>query len=219
MNQLSVCENHKKFSEMTKLAKKTRNKGALRSQRLLTEAFFEILSEKPAKRIKVTALCDRAGVSTPTFYAHYQTIEEIPYYFYVEKWLTSLTSFLDDLINDDIPAAEINRRTSEWVLEYWIKEIETYKCLKAAGMEGVLLRLFRIGTKEAILRVVSENPDNLPESVVEYVMAISSNIMFTTFDHWVKTGKGISSQEVLELMSFVVNWDSFSNMIERYKDS
>ena len=53
---------------------KTMQKEDLRvkkTKRVLTEAFFKLLNEKPFEEITVNELCDRADVRRATFYKHY----------------------------------------------------------------------------------------------------------------------------------------------------
>ena len=52
-------------------------RSALRSKRLLREAFVELLREKDYARITVTELVERADLNRSTFYAHYNDISNL----------------------------------------------------------------------------------------------------------------------------------------------
>lgn len=49
-------------------------RSAIRSRRLIREAFFELLQEKEFERITVTDIVNRADLNRSTFYAHYPDI-------------------------------------------------------------------------------------------------------------------------------------------------
>ena len=61
--------------------KEKRNRNAIRSKKLIRQAFLELLHEKPFEKITVTNLVERANLNRSTFYAHYPDmlgiIEEI----------------------------------------------------------------------------------------------------------------------------------------------
>ena len=52
-------------------------RSALRSKRLLREAFSELLQEKDYGRITVTEIVERADLNRSTFYAHYTGIDDL----------------------------------------------------------------------------------------------------------------------------------------------
>ena len=49
-------------------------RSAVRSRRLIREAFLDLLREKPYEKITVTDIVRRADINRSTFYAHYQDI-------------------------------------------------------------------------------------------------------------------------------------------------
>lgn len=53
---------------------KKRNRNALRSKRLIRQAFVELLREKTFEKITVKELVERADINRSTFYAHYPDI-------------------------------------------------------------------------------------------------------------------------------------------------
>ena len=48
-----------------------------RSIGALADALLELVSEGRGLDVTVSALCERAGVSRPTFYQHFTSVEEI----------------------------------------------------------------------------------------------------------------------------------------------
>ncbi len=54
-----------------------KNRNARRSVSLLREAFAELMAEQPYDKITVTAVTQRAGLNRGTFYAHYDSIDDL----------------------------------------------------------------------------------------------------------------------------------------------
>ena len=56
---------------------KAEYRSAVRSRRLIKQAFADLLQEKPLDRITVTDVVQRAGINRGTFYAHYADIPDV----------------------------------------------------------------------------------------------------------------------------------------------
>lgn len=84
-----------------------RNKNAVRSKRLLVEAYVQLMQTMPSEKITVTALVNEAGLNRSTFYAHFDRVEDILEYI-GEDIVESLTQTLsklkqEDVLNDPLP--------------------------------------------------------------------------------------------------------------------
>ena len=53
---------------------------AIQSQNMITDAFFELLSQQSYDSITVTALCEKAKVGRKTFYRNFETMNDIIMY-------------------------------------------------------------------------------------------------------------------------------------------
>jgi AcrR family transcriptional regulator len=56
---------------------KAEYKNAIRSKRMIRQAFIELLQEKDLQKITVTDIVSRADINRGTFYAHYQDIRAV----------------------------------------------------------------------------------------------------------------------------------------------
>ena len=56
------------------MAEKKEYRSAIRSRKLIRQAFYEILREKNFEKITVTDIVKRADVNRSTFYAHYPDV-------------------------------------------------------------------------------------------------------------------------------------------------
>ncbi len=204
------------FMEVTKMAK---NQGAIRSKKLLTQAFFDLLKENPNRRIQIKELCSRAGVARPTFYAHYQRIEDIPWNYYSDHFLETLSSQIESSLEKKYPINELYLSITEWSFEYWGNQLERYLSLINAGMESVIFDLFREGTKLYIEKsgiARKENPDPIfLESYASHV----ANKMHTVINLWVKTGMEKSPEQMAKIAIFLGSPDDFEKIINLYNEN
>ena len=53
------------------------NKTARQSQELIAEGLFRLMDRKPFSQIRITELCQEAGVGRKTFYRNFQTKEDV----------------------------------------------------------------------------------------------------------------------------------------------
>ncbi len=89
---------------------------------MIMEAYVELLSEKPAEKITVTAIVNKAGLNRSTFYAHFSCPNDVMDMLeqrLVEDLLNSLKKFdLDGLMNDPGPLLEIVSARIEARMDY-----------------------------------------------------------------------------------------------------
>ena len=79
---------------------KTKYRSALRSKKMIQEAFLELLKEKEINKITVTDVVNKADINRSTFYAHYSDIRAITEEMeneVIEKMLELLKKF--ELVN------------------------------------------------------------------------------------------------------------------------
>ena len=63
-----------------------KHKTAVKSQRIIAEAFFSILKEKSYYDVSVKEICSKAGISRQTFYSLYGTKEDVIRFYLAETF-------------------------------------------------------------------------------------------------------------------------------------
>ena len=53
------------------------NRRVRMTKRMLKEALLELLEHKPLEKVTVTQVCARADVNRSTFYAYYESVEQL----------------------------------------------------------------------------------------------------------------------------------------------
>ena len=133
---------------------KKENRNALRSRKLIRQAFLELLIDKPVEKITATDIINRAGINRSTFYAHYpdakglldEILDDIGSIF--QKLLLNIdfSSFFDD----PMPILQM-------VIDFLNENQNLYKMLSRSRMApGVLDSL-----KRSLIQQVLSCP-NLP---------------------------------------------------------
>ena len=99
------------------MSDKERNRNALRSQRLICEAFVELTRERGKGRITVADVCRTADVNRSTFYAHYDNVDDLQEKIYDETlagfgdWLAEVLEAgdgsADAFLADPMPALRV----------------------------------------------------------------------------------------------------------------
>lgn len=136
------------------------NRNALRSKRLIREAFTDLLREKEFSKITVTDIVTRAGINRSTFYAHYPDVRGLVESFEddaVAKMLGILDDFeFGDFFADPLPLlSRINDHVEEGAGFYraMLAEVgsgSVFRRLRSAFTE-------RMATDEGIPRQVRES--------------------------------------------------------------
>ena len=152
---------------------KKRNRNALRSKRLLVEAYEELMQIMPAEKITVTAVVDRAGLNRSTFYAHFTDVEDIleyigsniahklseimneldcrrtlydplPMLMRVSEFIEERKSFYTKVVRLN-PSGRLIYNLKEILIDYLAKDINTVRSFAAEGEFYINLRFIAGG--------------------------------------------------------------------------
>ena len=108
------------------MPEKKEYRSALRSRRLIRQAFLELLREKPFEKITVTDIVKRADINRSTFYAHYPDVRGL----------------IEEMINDIIERS-ISLISQMDILEIFQDPMPFLSSLIALGNENIeIYRLF-----------------------------------------------------------------------------
>jgi AcrR family transcriptional regulator len=124
------------------MGEKAEYKSAIRSRRLIRQAFIELIQEKDLEKITVTDVIIRADINRGTFYAHYQDIRAVIEQIeneVIEKMLDILREFHYDNFFEN--PMHLLLKISSWLEE----DLEFYKVLiNSRGSEQFLIKLKNI---------------------------------------------------------------------------
>lgn len=138
----------------------------------LSEALLKLMEKKPFKEIKVSELCEKAGVSRVSFYRNFNLMSDI------------LVRYLSDSMDEWWK--EFVKRTDEEVLEtFWTEVLQQYK-----KNEKLILLIAQNDMsyiiKDQIFASCGPRDDQTVEE--QYVRAVIAGAVYGVVDQWIKTG-------------------------------
>ena len=194
------------------MANKKGNRQIERTRKAIVNAYLALLQESPSKSIKISAICDRANISRPTFYNHFQTKDEI--------LLTYLDEILDEMFIEyrdvqlkDKEVASINFISASTQFFFlWQSKANLYKLIKNVQAEDLLIsKLKDHHLKTYYIIAVHKYPLDDP-TILDYFIAHISYVFFSVLDQWMKNGMKRTPQEMGELLAIL--WTHWNLLIE-----
>ncbi|GKX65277.1 TetR/AcrR family transcriptional regulator [Inconstantimicrobium mannanitabidum] len=155
------------------MGNKAEYKSAIRSRKLIRQAFIELIQEKDIEKITVTDIITRADINRGTFYAHYQDIQAVMEQI-IDELISKLKEFLSEFhyknfFKNPLP---LLLKISNWIEE----DFELYKILiNTRGAEEFLIKLNDIFVK------LMETDSDIP-------MHIKKTSKFTIHAHFIAGG-------------------------------
>ena len=192
------------------MAEKKEYRSAVRSRRLINQAFLELLQEKSFEKITVTDIVKRADINRSTFYAHYPDVRGM------------VEALMNHAINKSLELiAELDFQ------ELFTDPIPFLTELISIGMENLELSRL-LGSSDYALRQVEEMKTIMMKNAVTTVgipeEIRSSNVfqiqisffiggILNTFQQWLQGNLVCSTEEILEQIAHLIlsNADTYRN--------
>lgn len=148
----------------------------------LTEAFLELLAEKPVSDISICELVDKAGVGRASFYRNFQCKEDIVKRILEEKtheWGSEWDRKQNEPLSEQI----------RMMLSHFEKNRSFYKLLNDRGLSYLL--------KDAVIRFWGPKPEY--DMITAYSSAFAAYVLYGWIDTWFQRGMQESPNEIAEL--------------------
>lgn len=194
------------------MANKKGNNLTVKTRQALTAAYIELLEEKPTQKISITEICTRADLTRPTFYAHFQSKDDI---------LIETAREILQPIYREFRAYQFNAQSSSAVqlaqnfFRIWKANATLYRLLKIAGVE----HLVRAEYQTTIHRIYvngAEGSTLLDSSMGEYVISFLVGGPFLILDQWMERGMKEAPEEMGEFISMLLDSASLERVYEKY---
>lgn len=150
-----------------------------RTYTLLLQALTELLEEKPFEEIRVTDLCDRAGVHRSTFYAHFEDKHHL------------LTFAIQELMDIFVPQpSSTERDTFQYALrrvfKYFLKNREMYTLLFLDPRNASAKQLFRNEYVRAFHLFMKRRYSGAPVSDINLYSRYFIGGLLAVVDYWLE---------------------------------
>ena len=192
------------------MAEKKEYRSAVRSRRLINQAFLELLQEKPFEKITVTDIVNRADINRSTFYAHYPDVRGM-----VEVLLDNTVSKTVSLI------AELNFDTLftdptpflTKLLSIGMENMDIYRLL---GNSDYAMR--QVEAMKLIFMEKALTADSIPgeirrSSAFQIQINFFIGGILNTFQQWLQGNLVCSPEEIMEQIASLIhsNGSSYRN--------
>jgi AcrR family transcriptional regulator len=163
--------------------KLVRNRQAKRSIISLQEALLDLMEEQPYHKISVTDLSERSGLTRSTFYAHFQTKDEL-----LESILEEiLDQFFGYLYERDVnnPDSESDLEINIKFFKIWKEYAETINLLRAIDIDCLLIKKFKVYWLEHSQKHLALQNPGWPLALGEYLANYLSYSFVGILRQWV----------------------------------
>jgi len=136
------------------MPQKKEYRNAIRSRRMIREAFVELLHEKPFEKITATDIINRSGLNRSTFYAHYPDVKGI-----IDEITGEIFAMFQQMLSEMDFSQFLNdpEPNLKKVVSFLEGNQDLYRLLGQSDMELIYLNRM----KKVLIRQVLEMP-NLP---------------------------------------------------------
>lgn len=195
------------------MAERKEYRSAVRSRRMIRQAFLELLREKPYEKITVTDIVNRADINRSTFYAHYPDVRGL-----VESLMEQTVDKSVELVSglsfqgiftDPLPLLE-------GLSVIGTDNLELYRLLGRSDFALKQIEQLKTILLEKAVSAV-DIPENIRQSTV-FRIQINFFIggILNTYQQWLQGNLVCSTEEIMEQIAKLItnNADTYRNWME-----
>lgn len=189
------------------------NRRSLKTRREITNAFLELLSEKPLRNITVKELAERADITRATFYSHYDDVYDL-----LEKTRSEAIEHITNLLDEAIPTGDIAYFTLE-LFTYFDERRELFALIMGEnGDISFLVNALRELRERQLLRL-KENPvrhidQDLDDDLLDYEFVYLSGGVLHILTEWFSRSDGMPPKKIAEITAQFIASTSKVNLCE-----
>lgn len=177
------------------------NPQSRRSQSLLQEAFLDLLQEKPVNKIRISEVCQLAGIARPTFYSHFQTKELLLKSCIDDFWADLLNDFFNEALS--VGLEKFTPQSEHKLFELWSKKFKQWStCKEAENLEGHFFVSFRDYLRKfhELYHAAHDHPDTLPnQALSDHMINFFAGGLIAMLFNWSRTGE-TPSPEIMAML-------------------
>lgn len=194
------------------MGEKKEYRSAVRSRRLIHQAFLELLQEKDFEKITVTDIVKRADINRSTFYAHYPDVRGM-----VEALLENTVSQSVALI-DKLDFQTLFTEPRPFLADLLNIGMENMEVYRLLGRSDFAMR--QVEEMKLIFMEKAVTAANIPEEIrrsnsfrIQITFFIGG--ILNTFQQWLQGNLVCSTEEIMEQIAGLIlsNADSYRQWI------
>lgn len=183
------------------MGEKKEYRSAVRSRKLIRQAFLELLKEKNLEKITVTDIVKQADINRSTFYAHYPdvmgVIEEIS-----EEVLEHTHKFMQEVEFSDFFANPLPHLKN--IIKVAEENIEMYRLLCSSAMGNEQLDRLKNVLIERTLKTI-DKPETFKDSLeFEFSVRFFMGGIVDVYTQWLRGNMDCSLEEITEQLAKMI---------------
>jgi AcrR family transcriptional regulator len=189
-----------------------------RTKKLITEALLQLIEEKPYKKITVTDIVSLAGYARKTFYAHFETKDDILAEYMDRLFELHLYEPHKDL--EAFPPALQGDKFMLGLINLWRDNANFFQLINESGLKELLFKVYlsnidKVQTK-VINPVIALDPQNIP---MDYFYVFLVNAHIGILQHWVEKDMRLSPEEIVRILRILAGPSSLVNFKEEFENN
>src|SRR3989304_7798543 len=177
------------------------NRLTVRTKQALVSAYLELLKKNPSKKVKVYEICERANLSRPTFYKHFQTQEEVLLFYMDEVFEEMFTNFRKIHLEDgSVLQFEI---AATHFFKLWQSKADLFALIKAKKMDYLLIEKLKAHHLITYHQIVYNLFPIQDEEILTDFMSNISYVFFSILDEWMESKMNRTPEEMGELLAIL----------------
>lgn len=183
------------------MAQKKEYRSAVRSRRLIRQAFLELLKEKKFEKITVTDIVKRADINRSTFYAHYPDVMGL-----VEELVEEVVSRSTELVRD-MDIRTIFQNPAPFLSSLITIGQENAELYRLLGKSDFSLR--QVEKLKSVLAEKAVTEVNIPESIrmsSDYRIRVSFFLggIMNTYQQWIMGDLECTMEEIAQSIGHIL---------------
>jgi len=187
------------------MAEKKEYRSAVRSRRLIHDAFLQLLREKPFEKITVTDIVKRADINRSTFYAHYPDVRGMVEALVEDAVNKSLGLIIDmnfqEMFTDPTPFLAN-------LLEIGMENMELYRLLGRSDFAMRQVEAMKILFVEKAVTTPSIPEDVRCSNSFRIQITFFIGGILNTFQQWLQGNLNCSTAEIMEQIASLIQNNS-----------
>lgn len=162
-----------------------------RTKKMLENALFELMKDKPVEKITPTELCRKATVNRNTFYSHYSSVTEL-----YESIENSLINSVDESLNESSTTVEAITIVCKMLkANQTLSNIIFSKHLSSKIMNRVFIMTNRFNMNK-----MKSESNNLSDNYKQMVSAYTIMGSAAALECWVRNGMQEEPEKIAEFI-------------------
>ena len=193
-----------------------RNRQARRSIKALQNALLDLLKEKPYNKITITEISERSGLTRSTFYAHFNTKEDL-LVSYVDNILDQFFTNLDKR-NFENPDIEQDVNINISLFEIWQERSEIARLINVTDNEKLFIQRFMQYWRKIYEARVEEMRPDVSQALSSYLISFLAYAVYGVLNQWMENGMSQSPEDMGQLLYSLTGPPVIAQLFNQFKD-